>query len=63
MIQLQARDPNGMYRLLGEIHDLPRLDTGTCVEKTWDRMDEIIEYLDSDAPNETAHGRKLREEA
>jgi hypothetical protein len=41
-----------LQRLLGEICDLPWHGLGSSTEQAWDRMDDVIWYLDPDAPDE-----------
>jgi hypothetical protein len=55
MTQLEARAiamAYELHRVLGEICELPEHGAGTRAEQAWDLMDDVISYLDSDAPDD-----------
>ena len=37
---------NELRNLLGDLFDLPRHGPGSCVERAWDLLDPVVEYLE-----------------
>ncbi len=57
MSPLEARalaKANELHNLLGEICDQPQHGMGSCLEQAWDLMDDVVWYLDPNAPDEQA---------
>jgi hypothetical protein len=60
MSPLEARalaKANELHNLLGEICDQPQHGLGSCVEQAWDLMDDVVWYLDPNAPDDISSAR------